>query len=250
VAALLCLDLGNSRLKGLLWEEGRGRGRFSVPAADGAAWAEALAAPLAAAGGRAALASANPPAAARLLAWLAARGARCWQLSSEAPLPFACALPDRRTLGADRLCNAAAAWAEGLAPALLIGAGTAMTVDLVDPAGCYLGGAILPGPALALAALAQGTAQLPPAAPEWTAEPWGDSTRRALAAGALWGGLAAAEGYAARLGRRWPGTAVILTGGWAPDFAARWQAGEARLEPDWTLRGLAALADQALPGAQ
>ena len=79
--------------------------------------------------------------------------------------------------------------------------------------------------------------------------PWGENTASALAAGALWGGLAAAEGYAARLRRRWPEAAVVLTGGLAADFAARWQAGEARLEADWTLRGLAALASQVLPGA-
>lgn len=245
----LCLDLGNSRLKGFLWEEGHGRASFSIAAVDEAAWAAALAEPLAAAGGRVALASVNPPVAARLSAWLAAQDAQCWRLASADPLPFPCAIADRRTLGADRVCNAAAAWAAGLAPAVVIDAGTAMTVDIVDPAGCYLGGAILPGPALALAALGAGTAQLPRAAARWSSEPWGKSTATALAAGALWGGLAAAEGYAARLRRRWPTAAVVLTGGLAADFAARWQAGAARLEPDWTLRGLAALADHALAGA-
>jgi type III pantothenate kinase len=189
-----------------------------------------------------ALASVRPVEAARLAAWLTGRGARCWRLASDMPLPFPAALRDRHRLGADRLCNAAAAWAEQLAPALVVDAGTALTVDLLDPAGCYLGGAILPGPELALTALAAGTAQLPRAQARWPAQPWGTDTAEALAAGALWGALAAAEGFAARLRGDWPGAAVILTGGLAPALAERWREGEARLEPDWTLRGLAALA--------
>jgi len=245
-AALLCLDLGNSRLKGLLWRDGRASAGLALAAEAGpAAWEAALAEPLAAAAGRVALTSVRPAEAARLRDWLAGRGARCWQLASDMPLPFPTALRDRRTLGADRLCNAAAAWAEHLAPALLVDAGTAITVDLIDPAGCYLGGAILPGPALALAALAAGTAQLPRVQAEWPPQPWGGDTAEALAAGALWGGLAAVEGLVARLRRTWPAATAVLTGGLAPALAARWQEGAARLEPDWTLRGLAALASAA-----
>jgi type III pantothenate kinase len=246
--ALLCLDLGNSRLKGLLWQDGRASAHFTLPAQAGPPdWERVLAGPLAAAG-RVALASVRPAAAAQLAAWLAARGPRCWQLASTMPLPFATALGDRRTLGADRLCNAAAAWVEPLAPALLIDAGTAITVDLIDPAGCYLGGAILPGPELMLAALAGGTAQLPRVQAAWPAQPWGGDTAEALAAGALWGSLAAVEGLVARRRREWPGAVAVLTGGLAPALAARWQEGVARLEPDWTLRGLAALALAAADG--
>ena len=53
----------------------------------------------------------------------------------------------------------------------------------------------------------------------------------------------------ARRRRDWPGATALLTGGLAPALAERWQEGAVRLEPDWTLRGLAALALAAGAGA-
>lgn len=87
------------------------------------------------------------------------------------------AVAQRETLGADRLCNAAAAWAASLAPALVIDAGTAVTVDLVDAGGVYRGGAILPGQSLTLRALGAGAEQLFEARPDWPPSP-GDATAR------------------------------------------------------------------------
>ncbi len=239
----LCLDLGNSRLKAQL-RDGEGGGEILILAAAVAEqWPAQLAPLLAAAGGRAALCSVRPSQDPELLAGLSALGARVHCIRGESPVPFPVLVGGRHTLGADRLCNAAAAWAEGLAPALLIDAGTAVTVDWVDAEGRYRGGAILPGPGLCLEALARGGEQLFAAPPLWPPTPWGEDSAAALAAGALWGGLAALEGLARRYradsGRE---AAVLLTGGGAPALVERWVEGALRWDPGWTLKGIYALA--------
>ena len=237
--ALLCLDQGNSRLRALLRGVAGGRQAIAL-SMDPAAW-EAELAPLLARAERVALCSVAPGRSAPLLEWLRPRGKPIFVASGESATPFPVDVRGRRSLGPDRLCNAAAAWADGLAPAIVIDAGTAMTVDFVDRDGRYAGGAILPGSELSLRALAAGGEMLPALAlGEWPESPVGRDTESAMLAGALWGLLAAAEGLVARLGGE--GCSVILTGGMAGQLGERWR-GEVRVEREWTLLGLAALAD-------
>lgn len=68
---------------------------------------------------------------------------------------------DVTTLGADRMANAAAAYKLFGGPIAVIDCGTAINTEVVDADGCFRGGVILPGRALARRALANGTAQLP-----------------------------------------------------------------------------------------
>jgi len=102
------------------------------------------------------------------------------------PIPLEVDEPDR--VGIDRVAAAAAVAAAkdpGRA-AVIVDCGTATTVDLVSAPGRFLGGAILPGPALLARALAEGTSRLPavaaldggglPALP-------GRNTQEAIAAG-------------------------------------------------------------------
>jgi len=240
-APLLCLDMGNSRLKAALVAGGAIRARLALEArTDPSAWDRRLAPLLTEPGTRAALCSVVPSREPPLLEWLRGRGVPAWQVAGDDEVPFPVAVEGRATLGADRLCNAAAAWSEGLAPALVVDAGSAVTADWLDAAGVYRGGMILPGRTMMLGALARGAERLPHAEPRWTEDPVGRDTAAALAAGATWGLLAAVEGLAARLGAD---GAVVLTGGLAPDLAARWRGTPPRLEPDWTLLGLRALVE-------
>jgi len=62
--------------------------------------------------------------------------------------------------GGDRLCAAAAAHARAGGAAVALGVGTAVTVDLVDASGAFLGGAIAPGPSVAEAGLAAAAPRL------------------------------------------------------------------------------------------
>lgn len=68
---------------------------------------------------------------------------------------------DTSTLGMDRIANAAAAHALAGRAVVVVDCGTAITLEAVDAAGRFMGGAILPGRMLARRSLAAYTAQLP-----------------------------------------------------------------------------------------
>ncbi len=128
--------------------------------------------------------------------------------------------------------------------------GTATTIDVVDGRGAFVGGAILPGPALGVRALARGTALLPPVPLAPTRRSIGRDTIEAIASGVMLGQRDAIGGLIARMTHelatdRQP--RVVLTGGDAsvlgePEWADR-------IGPDLLLRGLAALVEH-LPVGQ
>ncbi len=64
-------------------------------------------------------------------------------------------------VGADRLVNAVAAWAEYQSHLIIIDFGTAITFDCITESCVYLGGTILPGVAISLEALSSNAAKLP-----------------------------------------------------------------------------------------
>lgn len=158
-------------------------------------------------------------------------------------------LPEPGRVGIDRLAAAAAAGFVKPADraAVVVDCGTAITVDMVSRAGAFLGGAILPGPALMARSLAEGTSRLPAVAAlgggQRPSMP-GRSTEAAIAAGiglGIRGGVArlVAEAHAA-LGEA---AVTILTGGAAatvqdvlPDAVA---------VPDLVLCGIALAAGRA-----
>ncbi len=152
-----------------------------------------------------------------------------------------------QTTGVDRLLSAMAAGRlhfpgdRGAGGYIVIQCGSAATVDLVDGAGFFLGGYILPGPALWLAGLA-GAAQLPDLSagpPDWEAAEPGDNTRDAIAHG-LAAGLPAAVAAAAR--RAGSGLPIAVTGGWGA-AAARALTNECTLDPDLLLHGIRLFAE-------
>jgi len=103
-------------------------------------------------------------------------------------------------IGADRLVNAVAAYDRFKCALIVIDFGTAITWDCVSAAGEYLGGAIAPGLAIAMEALASRTAKLPqvdistpPAAPI------GTNTVAAIKSGILFGYGGMVDGLIHRL---------------------------------------------------
>jgi type III pantothenate kinase len=167
-------------------------------------------------------------------------------------VPLAVALPEPHRVGIDRLAASAAAAVLKPAdrPAIVVDCGTAATVDVVSAAGEFLGGAILPGPALMTRALAEGTSRLPevagleqgrvPAMP-------GRSTEEAIAAGIGWGMRGAVARLVAEASRSLGGAAepqVFLTGGWR--VAVREVLPGAREMPDLVLHGVALAATRAI----
>lgn len=148
---------------------------------------------------------------------------------------------DRRTLGADRLCVAEGAAERRGGDVAVADFGTAVTVNFIDREGAFLGGPILPGPGLMLAALGRGTAALPVARFRPRAGVFPRATREALVAGALAavaGGVERALARAeAETGRRWR---LIGTGGAAGLLSRHIPRMEA-VDPLLGLRGLARL---------
>lgn len=66
-----------------------------------------------------------------------------------------------KEVGVDRLVNAVSAVRRYGAPLIIIDIGTAMTFDVIDKEGAYLGGAIFPGIKVAMEALFQKASKLP-----------------------------------------------------------------------------------------
>lgn len=147
-------DLGNSRLK-FAPLHGGGIGEVAALAHDGRAFVTDPTTALPGGVTRAWIASVAPlPLREALVATLRAHGA---EVVVAAP---AAALGGIRTcyreparLGIDRMLAMVGARMRGDGPALVVGVGTALTVDLVDAAGRHLGGRIAPSPALMRAAL-------------------------------------------------------------------------------------------------
>lgn len=170
---------------------------------------------------------------------------------NHADMPLVITVPEPHRVGIDRLAGAAAARLVKSAdrPAIIVDCGTAATVDLISAGGEFLGGAILPGPALMTKALAEGTSRLPEvAALERGVVPAmpGRSTQEAIAAGVGYG----MQGAVARLveeARQYygagPAPEVILTGGWRA--AVRDAVPGAIDVPDLVLCGIALAAEHA-----
>jgi type III pantothenate kinase len=109
------------------------------------------------------LSSVQPHRCARLARWLSEQGDRVEQLQFAAQLPLSVGLEKPDHVGIDRLLNAVAALRvlEPGRPAVLVDAGSAVTVDWLDPAHVFRGGAIFPGLRLMAEALHRYTALLP-----------------------------------------------------------------------------------------
>lgn len=182
---ILCIDAGNSRIK------------WGITAAAGGQWLARGAVETAAPSALTAQLDAQPPvqralacsvAGAKLEASLAelleGRGVSLnWLIPSTSAHGVVNGYRNPATLGADRW--AALIGARGLhdGPAVVVMAGTATTVDLLDADGCFRGGLILPGFDLMRSALARNTAQLPLARGELVELP--RSTEEAIVSGCL-----------------------------------------------------------------
>jgi len=164
-------------------------------------------------------------------------------------LPIAVDVQNPERVGMDRLVAAVAVnqLRNPGSPAVIVDAGTAITVDLVNPAGHFLGGAILPGLRLISQALASKTDQLPRV--DWNfqgsvPEPLGTSTETAIRSGLFWGSVGAIRELVARIGATASGSPqVYLTGGDAEKLAS-YISDDAVYVKDLVLRGILAAAGE------
>jgi type III pantothenate kinase len=147
---------------------------------------------------------------------------------------------DPAQLGADRWAALIAAHHLGGGHALVVNAGTAMTVDALTAEGRFLGGLIVPGPALMRRSLDAGTAGLRHT--EGAFHEFPGSTPDAITSGAIQACVGAIARLIDAMARR--GTAadrIILSGGAAPEFAAHLPLPHA-IHENLVLDGLALIA--------
>jgi type III pantothenate kinase len=186
-----------------------------------------------------AVAGVHPPRRDRLVAWLRERGVSVRVVSDYRELPIRVAVdaPDR--VGIDRLLNGVAAVARvppGVA-AIVIDAGSAVTVDLIDGEAAFHGGAIFPGLRLMASALNTNTALLPLVEDFGVSEIPGRDTAAAIRAGvyhAVCGGIDRLVGLMAATNL---GAKVFLAGG-NIELAAGLRCDPHVIGPALTLDGL------------
>jgi type III pantothenate kinase len=143
-------------------------------------------------------------------------------------------------VGADRIANALGALQLVAPPLIIVDFGTATTFDTVDSKGRYVGGAILPGVAVASEALATHTAKLPQITLEAPPQAVGKNTVESLQSGIMLGYGGAIDALAKRIKKEvGEGATVIATGGLAESFVGLCEQID-RYEPNLTLNGLVA----------
>ncbi len=145
---------------------------------------------------------------------------------------------DPKSVGADRVVDAAAVQRLYGGPACVVDFGTATTFDAISAEGDYLGGAIAPGISIAAEALFMRTAKLPRVDLARPPSPIGRNTVHAIQSGLLFGYVSLVEGMVARFrGELGPEMKVIGTGGLAELMARETRVIEI-LAPWLTLDGL------------
>ena len=244
----LLLDIGNTRIK---WArvDGDRIGELQAVAHADPDWAQAFAAGiddgarpseilLAAVAEETTTAAALQVIAAR---WPQSRWRRARSSARLGRLVSAYAQPER--LGVDRFLSCAAVAAASTQASLLIGCGTALTVDLIGADGMHHGGLIAPAPDTMRAALlsrAAGVHWLQHGMPT----DFGTSTEDALEGG-VWAAAAGLVERAQRKALQQLGTApqLIAHGGAAESLALMLET-PLRIEPDLVMRGLLLWADQ------
>lgn len=206
---ILCIDSGNSRIKYGFWDGRQWLHAGAIPQPDVARLREVL--QFGPQPERVMLANvAGAAAEAAIRDALAIHGA-CLEVvhSSAAACGVRNGYRDPSRLGVDRWCALIGARSLRQGSLLVVMAGTATTVDALDADGNFLGGLILPGQQLMLAALAGKTAGLPQAAGQHAT--WPDCTDDAMVTGAI----EAQAGAVERMWARLPGSErhCLLSGG-------------------------------------
>jgi type III pantothenate kinase len=150
-------------------------------------------------------------------------------LGKDIPLPIEMGVDNPSEVGTDRVVAAAAAFAVVEDAVIVADFGTAVSIDLVDEQGIFMGGIICPGFELAAQALESGTAKLPKIKVQKPKGSYGANTIEAINAGLYYSAVGLLETitrkYAEELGR-WPQT--IATGAAAEiikqdcDFVDSW----------------------------
>lgn len=134
-------------------------------------------------------------------------------------IPFPMDLSVEKTykdkIGTDRVVTAAAAYAVVEDAVVVADFGTAVTIDLVDERGIFLGGVIVPGFEASAQALKDSTVQLPKIKVKRPKNVYGTNTEDAISCGLYYSSIATLQEivrrFAEKIGK-WPQTIITGTG--------------------------------------
>jgi type III pantothenate kinase len=236
----IVVDVGNSRIKWGLCSSEQVWSMASLPPDDAAAWdkqwhdwkLERHQAWI--------VAGVHPKRRDALVDWLRTRCDSVRVVQSPKELPLTVNLEHPEKVGIDRLLSAVAAnrRRQSNVAAIVIGAGTAVTVDYVDGEGVFQGGTIFPGFHLMARALHERTALLPIVEMDNTVALPGVTTTHAIQAGVFFAVVGGIERIIAEFQHRYPVPfEVFLTGGDAKSLHHRLRH-HVHLWPEMTLEGL------------
>ncbi len=233
-------DVGNSRIKWGRCADGAVREICSLPPENPAVWERQRQQWGLGENGQWVVTGVHPERREQLVDWLRQSGQRVTVLDDPGDLPLRVLVARPDHVGVDRLLDAVAANSRrpGGVPAVIIDAGSAVTVDCLDENGAFIGGSILPGLRLMAKALHDYTALLPLIEPPQKAPAVpGNATIPAMESGIFWavaGGIEALlREYRIRSGAA---VEVFLTGGDGPALQA--VLPEAHPWPTMTLEGI------------
>lgn len=143
-----------------------------------------------------------------------------------------------KQIGADRLVAAKAAHAKYKSTAIVIDAGSAITIDLVTKNGAFAGGVIVPGMELSARALVDMTAKLPLVKKIRPRRVVGQCTGEAIASGIYYGTAGLIDAIVRRISRETKTMPVVVATGGSAKMIAKISETIDHVEPDLLLQGL------------
>lgn len=165
------------------------------------------------------------------------------QVTHATPMGISVNTENPAEVGADRIVNAAAAFATVGGPCIVIDMGTATTFDWISADGQLLGVIIAPGLRLAADALTRRAAQLSNVALEAPPNVLGRNTIHAVQSGLVYGYVSLIEGMVAKLSAELNATPTVLGTGGLISLITPHTDTIHHVDPWLTLTGLRIIAD-------
>jgi type III pantothenate kinase len=241
------VDVGNTRIKWGRCSGGRVATTASVLPDSPESWQEQIRAWSLPGNARWVLSGVHPARRDALANWLSSQGAQVNVLSKASCLPIQTTLATPERVGIDRLLDGVAAISrrQPEQPVVIVDAGSAVTVDWLDAAGNFCGGAIFPGMRLMAEALHNFTAMLPLIeirAPEPPLP--GANTLLAMEAGIFWTVVGGVRQIIDRLAPAGSVEPVMFVTGGDGDRLSPFLERPHKLWPEMTLEGVRLAAEQ------
>ncbi len=156
----------------------------------------------------------------------------------ESPLHFSIHLPNPRTLGADLIAATEGAVSKYKLPMIIVDAGTATTITLIDREKKFIGGAICPGVGISSQALFSNASALSPLPLELPKQVIGNQTNSAILSGICLGHASMIEKMIERCEKEIGESCSVITTGGAMDMLMPALPSRYILDATLTLDGL------------